>query len=218
MSGDGGGPDLLASLPAERAGPDPQASLAAALEEMRSGLAALRDEVAGLRRELAAERPPPATRDELDAWGARLAEGMSAATAPEGADGTAIADAADRLDAALSRAVGRLSAEIGMMEGRLAAASTEGATEDGATERLESAASGLESATERLEEAAKTMGETAGREFRSITGTFRGLRDELRAVRGGWRVFLVSWLIFVFILGMALESRSHLLSRLPWWD
>ena len=208
MSGGDRGPDLLASLPAERAGPEP-----AALEEVRSVLAGLRDEVAGLRRELAAERPAPATREELDAWGARLAGGMNAASGPKSADGAAVAAAADRLDAALVRAVERLSAEIGMMDRRLAATSMEGATE-----QLEGAAAGLGSATEQLEEAAKKMGATMGNDIRSANRLVGMLRDDFRGLRFGWRVFLAPWAIFVFVLGMALESRILLLYGWLWKD
>lgn len=207
MSGGDRGPDLLASLPAERAGPD-----AAALEEVRSVLAGLRDEVAGLRRELA-ERPAPATPDELDAWGARLAEQVNAAARPEGADTAAGAEAAGRLDAALTRAVERLSAEIGMMDRRLAATSMEGATQ-----QIESAAAGLESATERLEGAAKKMGATMGNDIKTVNRLVGMLRNDFWGLRFGWRAFLAPWAIFVFVLGMALESRILLLYRWLWKD
>ncbi len=202
MSGGDRGPDLLASLPAERAGPD-----AAALEAVRSVLAGLREEVAGLRREMAVERPAPATREELDAWGARLTEGMDAASGPEGSDGTATAAAADRLDAALTRAVERLSAEIGMMDRRLAAALPP-----------EGGAAAFESAAARIEEAAEKSIAAAGRKIERVVSLVWQVQQDIWGLRFRWRAFLGPWAIFVFILGMALESRILLLYGWLWKD
>ena len=65
------GPDLLASLPGEGRASDP--ALAEAVRAMRealgSDIAALRDEVAALRRAEEEDRPEPATREDLDLWG-----------------------------------------------------------------------------------------------------------------------------------------------------
>ena len=207
MSGEGGGdrgPDLLASLPAERTGPGLEP---AALEELRSGLAALRDEMAGLRRELAAERPAPATREELDAWGARLAERVDAAARPEGTDTGASAEAAGRLDAALARAVDRLSAEIGMMDRRLAAAFPP----EGGAEAFESAAA-------RIEEAAEKTIAAAGREVGRVMSILAAVQRDIWGLQFHWRAFLAPWAIFVFVLGMALESRILLLYGWLWRD
>ena len=205
MSGAGGGdrgPDLLASLPAERAGPD-----AAALEEVRARLAALCDEVAGLRRELAAERPAPATREELDAWGARLSEQVNAVAPPEGANTGASAEAAGQIDAALARAVERLSAEIGMMDRRLAAAFPP----EGGAEAFDSAAA-------RIEEAAEKAVVAADREIGRVGNLVWRVQLDISELRFRWRAFLAPWAIFVFILGMALESRTLLLYGWLWKD
>ena len=83
-----GQPDLLASLPDERPpasqpapGIDP-----AAIEELLTGVRDLREQFAGLREAVAADRPAPVTLEALEAWGdklvARVAEAARTADAP----------------------------------------------------------------------------------------------------------------------------------------
>ena len=200
----GGGrqPDLLASLPGEPTGTD-----TAILEGLRSGLAKLLDEVAGVRRALEADRPAPATREDLDAWGERLADRVESAARPEGAPPPGVVEeaaartegAAERIEAGLERIEHRLTAQIGGLERRLAAARPEGgAIPDGIEEAVEKAASGT-----RLD-------------YRSINTTLGLLRRDIAGLRFRWRAFLAPWIVFVFVLGMVAESSIHVFYRLLW--
>ena len=189
----GGGrhPDLLASLPAEPRGPD-----AAVLEGLRTGLAKILDEVSGVRRVLEADRPAPATREDLDAWAGRLADRVDSAARPDGASPPG---AADRIEAGLVRVEQRVAAEIGGLERRLAADRPEGgAVPDGIGKALE-------------KEAAATR-----RDYRYIDARLAGLRRDIAGLKFRWRAFLAPWIAFVFVLGMAAESRIHVLYRLLW--
>lgn len=198
----GGQPDLLSSLPGDPPGPD-----AAVLEGLKSGLAKLLDEMAGLRRALEAERPAPATREDLDALGARLADRVDAAArsdepspagAAEDAAGRA-ADAAERIEAGLVRIGERITVEIGGLERRLAAERPEG----GAVPK-------------EIETALKNMSTSTNFEYETISSSLRMLRRDVGALRFRWRAFLTPWVIFVFVLGMAVESRILVLYRLLW--
>ena len=203
----GGGrqPDLLASLPGEPAGTD-----TAILEGLRSGLAEVRDEVAGVRRALEADRPAPATREELDAWGARLADRVESAARPEDpspagameAAAARTAGAADRIEAGLGRIEHRLAAEIDGLERRLAAERAEG----GAVPK-------------EIGETLDTLNETAAArrvDYRLINDALAGLRRDIAGLEFRWRAFLAPWVVFVFVLGMAAESRILVLYRLLW--
>lgn len=195
MSGPGGPgrqPDLLASLPAERPGADP-----AALEGVRTALAGLRDEVAGLRAAVEAEGPAPATADALDAWGERLGERVDAA----GGDAAAIAaragamtDAAKRIDAGLERLCVDLELRIEPLEGPPPRHLPEGVTAGD------------------LDEAVEKMATRARVDYGVIADKIAGLRRDLRTMRVR-RAYLAPWAVLVFVLGMALESRIHLLYR-----
>ena len=75
-----GQPDLLASLPAER----PPASLPdpgidpAVVEEVLTGVRDLREQIAGLREAVVAERPAPVTLEDLREQLAGLREAVAA--------------------------------------------------------------------------------------------------------------------------------------------
>ncbi len=201
-SGGGRQPDLLASLPGEPAGTD-----TAILEGLRTGLAEVRDEVAGVRRTLEAERPAPATREELEAWGARLADRVETAARPDEPSPTGAmedaaartARAADRIEAGLGRIEHRLAAEIDGLERRLAADRPEaGAVPEG------------------IEEALNKMTAGTRQDYRLIDTALGMLRRDVAGLRFRWRAFLAPWIVFVFLLGMAAESRILVLYRLLW--
>ena len=198
MSGPGGGdrePDLLASLPAERPGADP-----AALEGVRSALAALRDEVAGLRGALEAQASAPATADALDAWGERLAgrvDTVGGAAAAVAARAGAMTDAAERIDAGLKRLCIDLELRIEPLEGPPPRRPPEGVT-----------AGDLDKAVERI-------ASRAGVDYGAVRDTIAGLRGDLRAMRFR-RAVLASLAVVFFAAGMALESRIHLLYHWLW--
>ena len=195
-------PDLLASLPGDPPGPD-----TAILEGLRRDLAKLLDEVAGMRRIVEADRPAPATREDLDAWGERLADRVESAARPEGAPPTGAmedaaartAGAADRIEAGLGRIEHRLAAEIDGLERRLAAGRPEaGVVPDGIGEALDK----LTAATRQ--------------DYRLIDTALGMLRRDVAGLRFRWRAFLAPWVVFVFVLGMAAESRILVLYRLLW--
>ena len=194
----GGQPDLLSSLPGDPPGPD-----AAVLEGLRTGVAQVLDEVAGLRRIVEAERPAPATREDLDALGARLADRMDAAArSDEPSPAGAAEDAAARIEAGLVRIGERITVEIGGLERRLAAERPEaGAVPEGIGETLD------------------TLNETTAAtrvDYRLINDALAGLRRDIASLRFRWRAFLAPWVVFVFVLGMAAESRILVLYRLLW--
>ena len=190
-------PDLLSSLPGDPPGPD-----AAVLEGLRTGLAQVLDEVAGLRRIVEAERPAPATREDLDALGARLADRMDAAArSDEPSPAGAAEDAAERIEAGLVRIGERLTVEIGGLERRLAA------------DRAEAGA-----VPEGIEETLKTMTARAHQDYDLINNTLVRLRRDIEGLGFRWRAFLAPWVVFVFVLGMAAESRILVLYRLLWAD
>ena len=192
----GGQPDLLSSLPGDPPGPD-----AAVLEGLRTGLAKLLDEVAGLRRIVEAERPAPATREDLDTWGGRLADRVDAAARSDEPSPTGAAeDAAERIEAGLRRIEHRVTAEIGGLERRLAA------------DRAEAGAVPKE-----IGETLDTLNETTAAtrvDYRLINDALAGLRRDIAGLEFRWRAFLAPWVVFVFVLGMAAESQIHVLYRL----
>ena len=86
-----GQPDLLASLPAERPPASRQAPGIdpAVVEELLTEVRDLREQVAGLREALLAERPAPVpealTLEALEAWGERLVARIAEAAQTTGA-------------------------------------------------------------------------------------------------------------------------------------
>ena len=121
-------PNLLASLPDERPAPgiDP-----AAIEEVLTSVQDLREQFAGLREAVSAERPAPVTPEALETWGdklvARVAEAARTAAAP-GDNAAAVhigrmeeaaakaAAAAERIDGGLDSTADRVAAEIKGMQ------------------------------------------------------------------------------------------------------
>ena len=121
-------PNLLASLPNERPahGIDP-----AVIEEVLTAVQDLREQFAGLREAVSAERPAPVTLEALEAWGdnlvARVAEAARTADMP-GDNAAAVhigrmeeaaakaAAAAERIDGGLESTADWFAAEVKGME------------------------------------------------------------------------------------------------------
>ena len=193
-------PDLLASLPGE--GPALPEALGAMREAVRVEIAALREEVAGLRRAAEADRPAPATRADLELWGGRLEDRVGSPPSPAGGgaeDAARAAATADRIEAAVERLGERVAARFGGLEARLGQAGPP--PEDGSAAEIETAL--------------KTMSTMKFDSNQTATELVR-LRRAISGLHFRWRAFLAPWVAFVFVLGMALESRAHLLYRWLW--
>ena len=150
-------PDLLASLPEERPAPGIDR---AALEELRTAVQDIGEQLAGLREAASGERQARVTPEALEAWGdqlvTRVVEAGRTADAPaddaaaavafhtgriEEAAAKAAAAAAERIDGGLESTADRFAAEFKGMEERLA--------EDRST--IRATAAGIESAVTRIE-------------------------------------------------------------------
>ena len=193
-----GQPDLLASLPDERPpasqpapGIDP-----AAIEELLTGVRDLREQVAGLR-----EAEPPTglrrvqalTLEALEAWGdklvARVAEAARTADAP-GDDAAAtrikrIEDAAAKAAAAAERIAGG---------------------QDSTADRV---ATEIEGAVTRIETGLATTRNANRQQSRQADPILEEILTRTAGLRFGWRAVLL--FLIVFVLGMLLESRIHIL-------
>ena len=198
-----GQPDLLASLPDERPpasqpapGNDP-----ASIEELLTEVRDLREQVAGPREAESADRPasvpaavPQAlTLEGLEAWGdkhvARVAEAARTADAPGDEAAAArierIEDAAAKAAAAAERIAGGLES-----------------TADRVTAEVEGAVTRIETGLATTRNANRQQSRQADPILEEILTRTAGLRF-------GWRAVLL--FLIVFVLGMLLESRIHIL-------
>ena len=194
-----GQPDLLASLPDERPpasqpapGIDP-----ASIEELVTGVRDIREQFAGPREAEAADRPAPVpaalTPEALEAWGdklvARVAEAARTADAP-GDEAAAtrikrIEDAAARAAAAAERIDGGLESTADRVTAEVGAAAT------------------------RIEAGFRITRDHVDRKSRLVHRAVEELRTRVAGSRYGWRTVLL--FLIVFVLGMLLESRIHIL-------
>ena len=194
-----GQPDLLASLPDERPpasqpapGIDP-----AAFGELRTGVRDLREQFAGPREAEAADRPAPVpaalTPEALEAWGnklvTRVAEAARTADAP-GDEAAAtrikrIEDAAARAAAAAERIDGGLESTADRVTAEVGAAAT------------------------RIEAGFRITRDHVDRNSRLVHRAVEELRTRVAGRRFGFGTVLVG--LIVFVLGMLLESRIHIL-------
>ena len=185
-----GQPDLLASLPDERPAPGIDS---AAIEELLTEVRDLREQVAGLRKAAAAERPAPVTPEALEAWGdklvARVAEAERTEAAPKDDAAAAhigrieeaaakAAAAAERIDGGLEGTADRVTAEVG-------------------------------AAATRIEAGFRITRDHVDRNSRLVHRAVEELRTRVAGRRFGFGTILVG--LIVFVLGMLLESRIHIL-------
>ena len=198
-----GQPDLLASLPDERPpasqpapGIDP-----ASIEELLTEVRDLREQVAGLKGAESADRPAPVpaavpealTLEGLESWGdklvARVAEAARTADAP-GDDAAAtrikrMEDAAAKAEAAAERIDGGLES-----------------TADRVTAEVEGAVTTMN------ESLAKTRAQVI-QQSRQADPILEVIKTRVAGPRYGWRTVFVC--LIVFVAGMLLESRIHIL-------
>ena len=176
-----GQPDLLATLPAERPpasqpapGIDP-----AQLEELLTGVRDLREEVAGLRKAAAADRPAALTSEALEAWGdkfvTRVAEAAQTVDVP-GDDAAAVRiGRIQETVAELTAEVQRQNAELSSIGDELKAARTDDTPGDAAAEvrvkRIEDAAAKAAAAAERIDVGRDS---TADRVAAEVAAEFEG--------------------------------------------
>ena len=200
----GGQPDLLASLPAEHppsSRPEPSID-PAAIEELLAGVRELREQVAGVKEAASAERPAPVTREILDAWGddlvARVAEATRTAAKPP---------AAPKDDAAAAH-IGRIEEAAAKAT---AAAERIGGGLDSTADRV---AAEIAEAVTRIEAGLATTRERVSDQSRQAREALYAIETRVTGPRFGWGTIFV-WL-FVFILGMLLESRAHVIYRWLW--
>ena len=194
-----GQPDLLASLPDERPpasqpapGIDP-----ASIEKLLTGVRDLREQVAGLKGAESADRPAPVpaalTPEALEAWGdklvARVAEAARTADTPgDNAAATRIKrieDAAARAAAAAERIDGGLESTADRVTAEVGAAAT------------------------RIEAGFRITRDHVDRKSRLVHRAVEELRTRVAGPRYGWRTVLLC--LIVFVAGMLLESRIHIL-------
>ena len=204
-----GQPDLLASLPAERPpasqpapGIDP-----AVIEELLTGVRDLREQVAGLREAVSADRPAPVpsalpaalTPEALEAWGdklvARVAEAARPADTPADDAAAGVADHTGRIEEAAAKA----AAAAERIDGGLKSTADRVSTE-------------IEGAVTRIETGLATTRALVTRETRRANPILEDIRTHTAGPRFGLGMILAG--LIVFVLGMLLESCTLILYRL----
>jgi hypothetical protein len=200
-------PDLLASLPAEgppASRPDPGID-PAAIEELLTEVRSLREQVAGLREAVSAERsapePAPLTQEALESWGdglvARVAEAARPEAAPEDDAAAAIADHTGRIEEAAAKAA--------------AAAERVDRGMETTADRL---AAEIEEAVTRIEKGLAATRSQVIQQSGPIRGLLYDIVTQTAGPRFGPKTVLV-WLI-VLVFGMLIESRALLLYKWLW--
>ena len=211
-----GKPDLLASLPAEGppASPPAPGFDPAAIEELLTEVRDLREQVAGLREAVSADRPAPVptalpeavpevlTLEALEAWGDKLV--------------TRVAEAA-RTAAELPEAPGDdAAATIADHAGRIEEAAAKAATaaervNQGMATTADRVAAEIEEAVSRIEKGLAATRSEVIQQSGPIRGLLYDILTQTAGLRFGWRAILL--FLIVFVLGMLLESHIHLLYR-----
>jgi len=204
----GGQPDLLASLPAEHppsSRPEPGID-PAMLEELLAGVRDLREQLAGLREAVSAERTAPVsetlTRELLDALGddlvPRVAEAARTAAKPPVAPKD---DAAAVQIGRIEEAAAKVAAAAGRIDGELDSTADRVATEVG-------------EAVTRMEKGLATTRERVNDQSRLVRGTLYDIETRVTGPRFGLGMILAG--LIVFVLGMLLESRALIIYRWLW--
>ena len=221
-SGRTGQPDLLASLPAEgppASRPDPGID-PAAIEELLAEVRNLREQVAGLKEAVSTERsaPEPAPvptalpeavpaavpLEALEAWGDGLVTRVAEAARPADAPAAAPEDDA----AAFADHIGRIE------EAAAKAAAAAERVEQGMATTADRVVAEIGEAVTRIE---KGLAATRS-EVIQQSGPIRGLLYDILMQTAGPKFGLKTVLVglIVFILGMLLESRIHVLYGWLW--
>ena len=211
-----GQPDLLASLPDERAGPgyDPAVieKLLTAVQDLRNEFAGLkeavsaegpapvtledlREQFAGPREAEPAEGPVPVTLEALEAWGDKLVTRVAEAARTADAPGdNAAATRIKRIEDAAARAAAAAERIDGGLEG----------TADRVTAEVGAAVTTMN------EGLAKTRAQVI-QQSRQADPILEEILTRTAGLRFGWRAVLL--FLIVFVAGMLLESYIHLFYR-----
>ena len=185
-----GQPDLLASLPDERPAPGIDS---AAIEELLTEVRDLREQVAGLKGAESAERPAPVTPEALEAWGDKLVTRVAEAARTADTPGdNAAATRIKRIEDAAARAAAAAERIDGGLEG----------TADRVTAEVGAAAT-------RIEAGFRIARDHVDRNSRLVHRAVEELRTRVAGRRFGFGTVLL--FLIVFVLGMLLESRIHIL-------
>ena len=214
-----GQPDLLASLPDERAVPgyDPAVieKLLTVVQDLRNEFAGLkeavsaerpapvtlddlREQVAGLREAEPAEGPAPVTLEALEAWGdkhvARVAEAERTEAAPK--------------DDAAAAHIGRIE------EAAAKSAAAAERIDGGLKSNADRVAAEIEGAVTRIETGLATTRNANRQEARRADPTLEVIKTRVAGPRFGLPMVLAGLIVLVF--GMLIESRIHILYRWLW--
>ena len=165
----------------------------------------LREQVAGLREAVSADRPAPVsetlTLEALQAWGndfvARVAEAARTAAKPPAAP-------KDDASAAHMRRIEEAAAKAA------AAAERIGGGLDSTANRV---AVEIEGAVTRIEKGLATTRERVSDQSRLAREALYAIETRVTGPRFGLGLVLAG--LIVFVLGMVLESRAHIIYR--WW-
>ena len=192
-----GQPDLLASLPDERPAPGIDS---AAIEELVTGVRDLREQFAGLRQLDSADRPAPVpaalTPEALEAWGDKLVSRVAEAARTADAPGDeAAATRIKRMEDAAAKA----AAAAERIDGGL----------ESTADRVMPKIKGMKNTDTRTDTGLGTTRAHVTRETRRANSTLGGSRTRVAGRRFGFGTVLVG--LIVFVLGMLLESRIHIL-------
>ena len=235
-----GQPDLLASLPAER----PPASLPdpgidpAVVEELLTGVRDLREQIAGLREAVVAERPAPMTLEDLREQFAGLKEAVSSdrpeavpQAVPEVLTREALEAWGDRLVARVGEAArtrAEPSAELPAEPKDEAAAAHAGRIEEAAAkavaaaERIDKGLDGtgdrvaaeIEEAVTRIKTELSATRDIINQKAREANWTLGIILERVTIPSFGWRTVLAC--LIAFGLGMLFESRVPLFHHWLW--
>ena len=225
-----GQPDLLASLPDERQVPgiDPTA-----FEKLLTEVQDLRNDFAGLKEAVSAERPAPVTLDDLreqfaglreaeaadrpasvpqaltpealEAWGDKLVARVAEAARP--ADAPAAAPREDAA-AALADHTGRIE------EAAAKAAAAAERIDGGLASTADRVVAEIEGAVTRIEAGVRITRDHVTRQSRLVHRGLEDLRTQTAGPRFGLKTVLVGLIVLVF--GMLIESRIHVLYGWLW--
>ena len=206
-SGRSGKPDLLASLPAEgppASRPDPGID-PAMVEELLTEVRSLREQVAGLKEAVSADRPAPETeavpevltQEALESWGDKLVARVAEAARTEAAPGDAAAAVAEQ--------TGRIE------EAAAKAATAAERIDQGMATTADRVATEIGEAVTRIETGLAMTRNHVTQHSRLVHETLDDIRTQTAGPRFGWKAVIV--VVTIFVLGMLLESQIHLLYR-----
>ncbi len=214
-----GQPDLLASLPAEGppASPPAPGIDPAVVKELLAEVRNLREQVAGLKEAVSADRPAPVptalpeaapqaapqvlTQEALDAWGDKLVARVAEAARAEAASGDAAA-------ATVAEHTGRIE------EAAAKAAAAADRVDRGMATSADRIAAEIEGAAARIEKGLAATRSQVIEHSGSIRALLYGVLTQTAGPKFGLKTVLVGLIVLIF--GMLIESRILVLYKWLW--